>query len=158
MIVFLISGFWHGANWTFMFWGGFFGLVYLFEYLTKKIIHTSELKKFSFLHILRILLNFSLVTFAWIFFRSKNLDDAFEMISNLFVHNNNITNNLDVARFVWIWLGLFITSDILLYNKRFDRLLDKYGVAIRWGIYAVLIWAVIVYSGVNETPFIYFQF
>jgi D-alanyl-lipoteichoic acid acyltransferase DltB (MBOAT superfamily) len=158
MAVFMISGLWHGANWTFVFWGGFFGVVYLFEYLTKKIFKHGKLKPLSIKHIFRVIVNFLLVTFAWIFFRSQSLDGAFDMIGRIFGQQAVEDASLSVANYVWIFLGLFIVSDVLLYNNRFDKLLDKYHIIIRWIIYALLIWAIIIYAGIAKTPFIYFQF
>ncbi|MFP4664224.1 MAG: MBOAT family O-acyltransferase [Bacteroidales bacterium] len=158
MAVFLISGLWHGANWTFVFWGGIFGVVYLIEYLIRKLFRPSEVKKFSAGHLIRILVNFLIVTFAWIFFRSQSIDDAFGMIKRLGGQSPDQAESLDIKLYVWIFLGFFILSDVLLYNKRFDKMLDKYHIIMRWIIYAILIWAVIVYAGIAKNPFIYFQF
>jgi len=58
----------------------------------------------------------------------------------------------------WIFLVFFILSDIVLYNTRFDKWCGTKPLLIRWGIYIVLIFSILVFSGVENFPFIYFQF
>ena len=157
-VVFTVSGIWHGANWTFLIWGGFFGLIYI----TEKIINTRfNLEKtysaYSIGHILLALKTFVMVTILWIFFRSQSFDDAMNIFKYLYL-NTGTSSVLSVPVHVWVFLMLFIISDIILYNKRFDSWVNKFVLVGRWGVYAFLIFSIIVFAGVENFPFIYFQF
>jgi D-alanyl-lipoteichoic acid acyltransferase DltB (MBOAT superfamily) len=85
LIVFIISGFWHGANWTFIIWGALHGFYLVFAIATKKLrhaintaIHLPANSKVN--HLLQVVSTFCLVTFAWIFFRANSLSDAVYII------------------------------------------------------------------------------
>jgi alginate O-acetyltransferase complex protein AlgI len=87
-IVFMVSGLWHGANWTFVVWGALHGVYLIFGMLYKKGTLGSYLKKVDNFDALQVPITFSLVTFAWIFFRANNINDA------LFIGKSVITNTL----------------------------------------------------------------
>jgi alginate O-acetyltransferase complex protein AlgI len=156
LIVFSVSGLWHGANWTFIVWGIIWGALYLIEH---------QISKFHFLRLpdnipSRIFLTiktFMIASFAWIFFRSQSIHDALR-IMKLTLTNYKLDNYLKIETYVWFFLLIFIVADILLYNKRFDKWIDKKPFPLRWIAYAVLIFAIIVFAGVEDFPFIYFQF
>ena len=89
MIVFLVSGLWHGANWTFVIWGALHGFYLIVGILTSgirhKIIKLSGLNRMPGLHrFIRTGCTFSLICFAWIFFRAESVNDAFYIVSHLF--------------------------------------------------------------------------
>ncbi len=158
LIVFTVSGLWHGANWTFVFWGAIFGIIYLLEKAFNKTFNIKPVeKKFSFKHILLALKTFSLVTIIWIFFRSQGLTQMKSIFHALF-YNSNIPGKLTIDLKIWIFVIGFIISDIILYNNRFDKWCSNKPVILRWTIYGLLIYTIIVYSGVENFPFIYFQF
>ncbi len=159
MVVFVVSGFWHGANWTFIIWGALFGIIYLIEQLiNKKFNLKKEYAPFSFGHIFLALKTFVLVTLIWVFFRSQSFNEAMIVFKSLFTNINVHTETVYIQKRIWIFLSLFIVSDIILYNTRFDQWVGKFPYLVRWAIYAVLLFAVIVFSGVENFPFIYFQF
>jgi alginate O-acetyltransferase complex protein AlgI len=88
LVTFLISGLWHGANWTYIIWGGLHGLYYILSALTESLRgRLSALTRLDKLPRLRtalsVLTTFALVTFAWIFFRAKTLSDALYITSHL---------------------------------------------------------------------------
>jgi D-alanyl-lipoteichoic acid acyltransferase DltB (MBOAT superfamily) len=158
LLVFLISGLWHGANWTFVIWGGIFGIAYLVENFWNRLINNPKrLSTFKLWHVLLIIKTFIIVTFAWIFFRSENLDKAFEIFKAI-GQNWEVKNTLDVIHFLWIFFAFFIVMDIFLYNSRFDIKINKFAFPVRWLIYMILMYAIIFYCGVEDFPFIYFQF
>lgn len=158
-IVFVVSGIWHGANWTFLIWGAVYGLIYLVEHLSNSILKiNSKPKDFSIQHILLALKTFVLVTLIWVFFRSQNFNEAMLIFKSLLRNGDLSTQNLIIENYIWILFSLFIIFDILLYNKRFDTWIDKYPFIARWSIYSILIFSIIVFSGVENFPFIYFQF
>ena len=158
-MVFVLSGIWHGANWTFLIWGALFGFIYVVE---KQINQWFKLEKvykpYSLGHILLALKTFVFVTLIWVFFRSQSFDSALDMFRML--HQNTAIHEaaLTVPNFIWIFLILFIGSDILLYNKRFDQWVNQFSMVGRWSIYSILLFSIIVFAGVENFPFIYFQF
>ena len=159
MVVFVASGIWHGANWTFLIWGFLYGLIYILERVFNDLFHiTKKWKPYSIGHLFLALKTFVLVTLIWIFFRSQSFHEAIVMFQSIFSNNSTPKSSLIIPAFVWIFLGLFILSDFLFYNKRFDIQVNKIPFWGRWVVYAVLIFSIIVFSGVDNFPFIYFQF
>lgn len=159
LTVFVVSGIWHGANWTFLIWGSLFGIIYLIENAVNKVLkYNDNFIPFSFKHILLAFKTFALVTLIWVFFRSQSLTEAINIFKYLFNGNEEISKHLEVPHYVWFWLSLFVLSDLILYNKRFDLALGKLPLIVRWGLYGVLIFGIIIYAGVSNFPFIYFQF
>lgn len=159
MIVFVVSGFWHGANWTFIIWGGLFGIIYLIENLLNKGLNLKKIySPFSFGHLLLAAKTFILVTFIWVFFRSQSFYDAVDIFKYLIVNHDISELTLSIPVSTWIFLSIFLISDALLYNKRFDTWVGEIHFSLRWLIYGFLIFAIIVFAGVENHPFIYFQF
>lgn len=159
LAVFLISGIWHGANWTFIIWGGIFGLFYMLEKAINSLFKYDKTHSpFSLGHILLALKTFILVSFIWVFFRSQSFDEAINMFRLLFQNTDLPSTQLMIPVSIWVFILLFILSDILMYNKRFDTWLDNFPFVIRWMFYGILIFSIIVFAGVDNFPFIYFQF
>ncbi len=159
LVVFTVSGLWHGASWTFVIWGALFGIIYLIEKLLNKSFGLERRHKaFSFGHIMLGIKTFILVTLIWVFFRSQSFQDAIIIFKSVINNGNIDASQLVVPTVTWVMLILFVISDILLYNKRFDTWIGSFSMPVRWGIYSILIFSVIVFSGVENFPFIYFQF
>lgn len=153
LVVFLLSGIWHGANWTFIVWGGIHGLFYFLE-----VVITTKLKWSFHKHIplfVRRLLTFCIVTFAWVFFRSPSLDHVWLMFTSLSGSGNW---HLHIPIATWLFLGLFLALDRFTAVRRIDVLAGAVPTTLRWGVYGVFIFIIIAFSGVNQAPFIYFQF
>ena len=159
LIVFTVSGIWHGASWTFLIWGGLYGVVYLIE---KKFNTWFKLEKtyaaFSLGHIILALKTYTIVAFIWVFFRSQSLEDALNIFKLLFQNTGSSVSQLNIPAYVWYFISAFIVSDVILYNKRFDTWVGNFAFIGRWIIYGVLIFSVIVFAGTDNFPFIYFQF
>ncbi len=159
LIVFIVSGIWHGANWTFLIWGALFGVIYILEKTFNGIFNVKKsYSSFSIGHILLATKTFILVTLIWIFFRSQSFNEAIHVFQLLFDFNREAKSTLMIPSFVWIFFLVFVISDILLYNKRFDSWVNDFSLIGRWVIYGVLIFSIIVFAGVENFPFIYFQF
>ncbi len=159
MVVFVVSGFWHGANWTFIIWGSLFGAIYLIEKeINKKFNLIKEYKPYSFGHVFLAFKTFILVTLIWVFFRSQSFDDAINMFTLLLRNTGQETIALNIPGTTWMFLALFIISDIFLYNNRFDKAVGCFPMTARWMTYSILIFAIIVFASVENFPFIYFQF
>ena len=160
LVVFVLSGIWHGAAWTFLLWGFAHGLLHIVEKALRDRIPTKESKskwmKFT-VDALCMLKTFVLVTLFWVMFRATD----FEHLKAIFVAaftNFHGGEQMSVKPGMWIYLGLFILSDIVLRNTRFDVWCEDKPLAVRWIIYAVLVFMVIACSSVFNFPFIYFQF
>jgi alginate O-acetyltransferase complex protein AlgI len=176
--VFLVSGFWHGANWTFIIWGALHGTYLIFSLISKNVRHRindslgiSGNKRF--LNLLDMAIVFVLVDFAWIFFRAQNLNDATMIIKKLFASSQALKDGV-------IYYGL--TSAKILFAK-LDWMLAVVGILImlgvellqryqspvlylqakpqplRWIAYYTLIMITIVFGMYGkQVQFIYFQF
>src|SRR5207342_3538415 len=103
-VVFLVSGLWHGANWTFIIWGALH-VVYFFIYMLSKDYMKIKLPENFFFNFISATITFGLVTFAWIFFRAHNPADALLVVKHIFGRFQGdgfqpvIFNNASVTRF-----------------------------------------------------------
>ena len=174
--VFLVSGFWHGANWTFIIWGALHGFYLIFAIITQK--YRDNFKKFvgikekSLLDkIIQIFVTFVLVWFAWIFFRAKNVSDAYYIITHLFdgiFENFNVSTlrqNISILGLDKIEFSIAIISiafmEFIHYKQRNMKLRQKIAEQpnwIRWSFYYAAIFAIIIFGVFNKSQFIYFQF
>ncbi len=167
-IIFIVSGFWHGANWTFIVWGilnAFFIMPsIIFQSNRKNLDVVAKARLLPTLNdLVRIGFTFCLTTFAWIFFRSENITHALEYISGIFkmtifskpYYPNNggiVTRTLVLALFFIVieWQGREQQHALeTLFQSR-----KKY---IRYAFYYLVIIIIFVFSGSNQ-QFIYFQF
>ena len=160
LVVFVLSGIWHGAAWTFLFWGFAHGLLHIVEKALKKGVKPLQPKnkvgQWS-IDMLNMAKTFILVTLFWVMFRSSDFAQMKEMFTAMFT-NFGVGQQLSVDWPIWLYLGLFILSDIVLSDTRFDRWCDGKPAVVRWLVYAVLIFMIVACSSVNNFPFIYFQF
>jgi alginate O-acetyltransferase complex protein AlgI len=173
-MVFLISGLWHGAAMTFAIWGALHGFFIVFEKAYKPYQERLydkfrwNRKLFSF-KLYRVLITFSLVSFAWIFFRAKSFADAMTLIQNAFQWNWNsifsgklFTLGLDVKEFFVAILAtiLLFTFEIMHLSVNMTSSLLKQNIVFRWAIYLLAVLAILIfgYYGGEEKAFIYFQF
>lgn len=155
LVVFLLSGFWHGANWTFLIWGGIHGGLYLVERIWKSTSIPANLPKW----IRRptgIIVTFFIVHLAWIFFRIEHLED-FKTIFQCLMHPKG-SESLLLESQKMVMLVLFLVFDFALLNKRFDRWIEQQVTGLRWTVYLILLFCILAFGGVTNHPFIYFQF
>ena len=162
LIIFLISGFWHGANWTFIAWG----LLHTLYYLPLLLAHNnrrhlsivSEGKLLpGFGDFIRMVITFACVTFAWIFFRAESIPQALSYINHIFF--SKISS--PVERELLLIIPLLVVLMLVEWLQRSEQ----HGLAIgnikfralRWGFYIAL--AIIIFCfGADKQNFIYFQF
>ncbi len=169
MVVFLISGFWHGANLTFIIWGALHGFYLVFSLMTKNVRQSL----FKYLPskattVLSVMLTFLFVCFAWIFFRANNVHDALYISTHFFKGLTNINSYRNFGQFgdrkfdLLPWFALIILLETVNYireNYNVAELFNRLSVYVRWGMYyGTLI--IIVYYAYTTSPrqFIYFQF
>ena len=160
LIVFILSGLWHGANWTFILWGLAHGLIYICENLFNRIFKIQKPEDKILLLVSKsfnVIKTFIIVSFIWILFRATDIHQV-KIIFKSLINNLKITDNFSVEPKIWLFLGLFIIIDNLLFNTRFDFWCNNRNTIVRWSLYTVMIFLIIVFSSVNNFPFIYFQF
>jgi D-alanyl-lipoteichoic acid acyltransferase DltB (MBOAT superfamily) len=157
LVIFFISGLWHGANWTFVAWGLLNGLVYLLERGFTVIFKMHFKEGFNAINLFRGVKTFFIVSFIWIFFRAETFGKAEEMIAS-FIHNWNVEGKDITYGYSFLFIGLFLLFDILLKRSRIDNWLKERKEYVRWGFYALLLFFVLTMSGMVNLPFIYFQF
>ncbi len=154
-ITFLVSGIWHGANWTFILWGVLHGIFQIIE----KALKLQKYEKDDAFRIVRILVTFLFVTFAWIFFRMPSVGDALNVISKICsdlmspVYKATNTNTvLCIVAFISVLLkDVFeeFTSLTLFNNKH---------TLIRWTSYVIVTFAILLFGVLDSSSFIYASF
>lgn len=167
-IIFLVSGFWHGANWTFIIWGFLNALYFLPLLLVKRnrrnldIVAQNRVLP-TIKELLSMLTTFFLTVFAWIFFRAESVSQAFSYINRIFTKEllklpiiigsgkKELLVILLTMIFVIIeWIGRrneYAIEKLFISNKRW----------IRWGFYYIILLVIFLMAG-KEQEFIYFQF
>ncbi len=191
MVTFLISGLWHGANWTFIVWGALHGIYLVVALRTASIraglVHTLGLDRLPrLLGAIQIVVTFSLVSFAWIFFRANTLADALYIITHLFsgydlinlkllseqifaTLGNNLQLKILFPNLNGIHVGLIVLVELVLlevaqwWQQRsgttgIEQLLVRKPFLLRWGLYYAMIFNILLLGVFEQSAFIYFQF
>jgi len=168
-IIFIVSGFWHGANWTFIIWGALNALYFLPLFLLNKNRNNLNIAAEgkiipSINEIINITLTFSLTVFAWIFFRAESITHAISFIKHLFINLYiEIPNIICVGKF-----DLLITSFLIIIfiivewmgregQYAIERYTNNWNKVIKWSFYYIIAFLIILFSDKSEN-FIYFQF
>ena len=164
-IIFLVSGFWHGANWTFIAWGMYHAILFLPLILTgKNRKYTNQVAEGRRLPTIKetgqILLTFFLAVLGWIIFRAENIGQACEYIcgicnESLFAAPMLINRKYYIPTFLAILLLLL--TEWLLRSKQHGLSIENCNVTFRWILYSTIV-ILIVYVGGQSVPFVYFQF
>jgi alginate O-acetyltransferase complex protein AlgI len=161
LVVFTVSGFWHGARWTFVIWGAAWGLFYVLEKLISKAFPTAKSSEaataWSVGRLLRVPLIFAVATAAWVPFRSESVAKM-ATVWDALVHQHAGITHFSLSPITYGALGLFLLLDVLHYRDRPDVWLGNRPVWLRWAIYTILIFGTLAFAAVEEVPFIYFQF
>lgn len=162
-IIFLVSGFWHGANWTFIAWGALNAIYFLPLLLRQKnrqnleIVaqgkHLPTIKEFS-----NVALTFVLIVFAWIFFRADNISHAINYIINIFSSSFfTIPEIIPKTPILLIILFSLIEWQGREHQYAISNLGFRWKKPLRWAMYYSIILALFYFGG-KEQEFIYFQF
>lgn len=147
LLVFLLSGLWHGANYTFIAWGALHGAYYLIERFSP-VKFSGVIKTFS---------TFLAVSFAWIFFRASDFTQAVNVMKGMTGVGDG-ERNLDTQAYIFLLLLIFGLLEIFRGNKRFDDFCVRFNSLQRWTLYAFLLFCILVLSGSEYQAFIYFRF
>ena len=167
-IIFLVSGFWHGANWTFLAWGALHALYYLPLLLTganrRNLGSVASGKTLpSLREAAQVLSTFLLVTLAWVFFRAADLEHALQYLSGMasasLWQSPGVSASTDPSAMAML-LMILVATEWVGREKPFA--LSKVGASwprsARWSLYSFLIFLIGMFMQTEETPFIYFQF
>lgn len=176
-ITFLISGLWHGANWTYVIWGALNGFYMVFSIWTvdirKFIIYQSGIMRLPKLFkTLQVLSTFTLICFSWIFFRSQNLNDAWYVVTHLFSDITNISTYysqiLALVDFDYFGKTGFLISVLSILfmetvhfiqrHNKMRHLLSKSPIWLRWSFYYGIVLTIMFLGISGKNNFIYFQF
>ena len=155
LITFLISGIWHGADWTFIIWGGMHGVYLVLAVLKNKYLPSIKTNA-SLNRFVNIAVTFLLATFLWIFFRANNIQDAFFVIKNI------ITNHGALYIDKWCMMMGVASLVILLLKEVIEefnirvRLLEVK--AIKYILFVLLAGYILLTGVFDNESFIYFQF
>jgi D-alanyl-lipoteichoic acid acyltransferase DltB (MBOAT superfamily) len=164
--IFLVSGFWHGANWTFICWGALNALYFIPLLLSNNnrnnlnVVAEGKILP-SLRELIAMLSTFSLTVFAWIFFRAENINHAFSYIAGVFsssILSMPEFNGMDNALIILCLIGGFLVIEWLGRNDKFalEKVLNN-NKLIRVVIYIILITSLFLFA-TKPQDFIYFQF
>ncbi|SNQ43936.1 MBOAT family O-acyltransferase [Cellulophaga lytica] len=165
--IFLVSGFWHGANWTFIFWGLFHALLFLPSFILGTNRKYVEIAKSGFnivtaiKNVYRTVLTFALVTVGWVFFRAETISDAFTYLKRIVtvfsVGDYSHPNGYRLIDYLLLLL-FFVAYEYIIRNKERNPISfkNKY---VRLLVYILLVFLMLLFydDGVDRS-FIYFQF
>ena len=167
LATFLVSGLWHGANITFVIWGGIHGLLQILE----DIFHIKKnTKTYSFSWFIKVSLIFILMSITWVFFRASNLHDALYIFRHMFDGITNLRSYIVSGLYSFGVKAPYLLTMLAIYliplfiidyiNVKYDALtiLNNKPMAIRYLVYFVLLLMILLLHYVGEVNFIYFQF
>lgn len=165
LIIFTVCGFWHGANWTFIVWGLFHGLLFVPRLLLgskKKESGVVAENAFSpsVREIVQMGITFVLITIGWVFFRAPTIHDAFGFFEHMLCSGTLLSSpqGIGLGIITPIFVILLFASEWLARRREHAlSVVPVKNIVLRWGLYFVLGCIVLQYDGGAE-QFIYFQF
>lgn len=161
-IIFLVSGFWHGANWTFIVWGGLNALYFLPLLVTDKNRQNLEIAAQgrlipSFKEFFQILITFALTCLAWIFFRAASVGQAIEYIQGIFsIKLFSVPDGLPVK--VLALVAVMFIIEWINREKVHGLQIQRFNPWVRRVLYLFVIYIIFRYANFGNNEFIYFQF
>lgn len=162
IIIFTVSGFWHGANWTFVVWGFLNGLYYIplmlfgLQFGNKGSVVAQGKLLPSFKEILMIGSTYFMTIIAWIFFRAQNVGEAFNYIGRMFT-NFKFSLGPGVKLEVFLFIGLMLIFEWLQREEPHGFKLKKIPIYVRWAIYGLTTIFIFKFFTLDKS-FIYFAF
>ncbi|GAB3661840.1 MBOAT family protein [Echinicola sediminis] len=162
-IIFIVSGFWHGANWTFIVWGALNAIYFLPLLLTKSNrAHLNTVAEGKLLPSLKefgyMTGTFALTLLAWVFFRAESVSHAIDYLTPIF--SLSLFSAPDLPKYSILFL-LFVFIIIEWLGREQEYAIERLGLnwpkQLRWSMYFATVWAIMFWSG-SEQEFIYFQF
>jgi D-alanyl-lipoteichoic acid acyltransferase DltB (MBOAT superfamily) len=165
-VIFLVSGLWHGANWTFVAWGAYHAILFLpLILLGRNHRHTDVVAAGRLLptfgELGQMLLTFFLAAMGWVLFRADSIQHAFQYYGHMFSHLFDGTPNITAPIDAWV---IAVSVAILLVVEWCNRCQSHEFARqprsrwLRWAGYVVLLFFIGAFMVTHEMPFIYFQF
>ena len=160
MITFLISGLWHGANWTFVAWGGINGAYLVSGIWINKLLSKTLVSLKTLQGIAGIAGCFVLVCLTWVYFRASSIGEAHEILGKIFTSHNSLFTG-PVSGFIYSLAGLSvvilhdITEEYRIESLRFFSHDSSW---VRRTAYAATVMAIMLFGVCDGGQFIYFQF
>lgn len=167
IIVFLVSGIWHGSTINFVLWGLLHAVIQIIEDLIIEPFRKLKLTKLELilLKVIGVIINFSVVTFLWLIFRYQTISEVVNVISRMLVSAPLNYSEIGLVRneFIWLFVVLAITIlfDILRDKTDMIELLSNQFILIRWLVYILLIVIFMIfaiYGGSFEASDFIYQF
>ncbi len=173
LVTFLLSGLWHGANWTYIIWGGLNGLYLISENLTANLRHailvkTGINKSSQWFKIVSLFYTFSLICISWVFFRAQTVNDAMYIITHFFSDLSSsasvvFSSNMGTDKYNLVVAGFALTAlfgiEFLQRGRSVRQLLQMQPAFVRMLVYYVLLLGIVCFGVFdNDRQFIYFQF
>jgi len=162
--IFIVSGFWHGANWTFIFWGFLNALYFLpLLLLSRNRKNLDVVAKNSYLPSIRefisIISTFALTTFAWIFFRAESMKHAIDYIYRIF-STSFFTMPVIRSKTTILLIIIFIIIEWIQREKEhgLEMKTPSINLLFRWSFYLLIIFLILIFGVFEKTEFIYFAF
>ena len=154
MITFLVSGIWHGANWTFIVWGVLHGFFQIIE----KALGFGKAESKGILKMLRIGVTFVLVTLAWVIFRSPSIEVAVDFITSMGDLKGFVVNDINMLCYSIVALMVLFVWEILSeYKKDYVLRLSQYKI-VRWTAYLFIVVLIVLTGVFDGGQFIYANF
>jgi D-alanyl-lipoteichoic acid acyltransferase DltB (MBOAT superfamily) len=167
-IVFLVSGLWHGANWTYVIWGGLHGFYLIFSIWTERV--RERIAQFFNLHhhpalrkVIRVFITFHLVLLSWVFFRAKSVSEVWFILTHMFSLSAAVPgldlglHGIDIAVAV---IALLIMEGVHMLQRHTPvrHLLADQSRWLRWSVYSTAVLMILLFGEFTSQDFIYFQF
>ena len=151
----LLGGLWHGASWAFVVWGGLHGLFLVVERLTGT--GGDPDRSLSWRQLPRIVLTFHLVCLAWVFFRAESFGQAFDVLTGIVTLRPG-SAELNPLLLLLLLAPVAIAIDLMQRRMGRHDIAARSGAALQGALVGVVLIFVVMASGGNQVPFIYFQF
>lgn len=158
LVVFTVSGIWHGAAWTFVIWGAMHGIIMIIE----KMLYGNRIKLingdniFSIINLIRVLFTFNIISFAWIFFRIESLPDAIYIITSIFSDHGMPFLDITTLLLSFMSISILFIKDLFdeynLFTSFFNNRIVSYFLCVG------LIIFILLFGSLGGSSFIYFQF
>lgn len=157
--VFVVSGLWHGANWTFVIWGLLHGVFYCVQWLAAgrtTTVASAERPGFRLRRLVNMLVTFHLVLAAWVFFRADDVTDAVTVLQKIFTAP--LTTFVQPQRQAVIWIVVLLLVEWRQRHRQHGLDIAESPRAVRWAAYYATAAAILLFAQLDYVPFIYFQF
>lgn len=159
MIVFTISGLWHGAAYTFIIWGAMHGAYMVIE----RLIYGDKIKtistKFSIANFFRLIITFAFVNFAWVFFRVNDLADVMIIFRKILFEPGRLFMDTDTLVYALMFAFLIFVNDFVEeYLSGKMKMMNNKHAVVRWVTYIFMVVLILLFGVLDGGSFIYFQF